>query len=246
MSATSEDYARIYEIISVPVSEKYDCGKYCAPLNGGEPVCCTTAHAIPIVDKSEWKLLKCRTDLWRAFDPGEDRVAQEIVSDLSSHSKAIECKGAPFCERDNRTLACRAFPFFPYFTRQKELAGLSYYWTFEDRCWVLSNLKIVEAQFVHDLIDAYEYLFAKDEDELDAFVAQSVSMRRVFSRWRRNIPVFGKDGQVWKVRPKTDGELVKASLDDFKPLPPFTSKTAYFRAVKEERGDPNRAEFLRV
>ena len=246
MTATSEDYAKIYELISVPVSKRYDCGKYCAPLNGGEPVCCSTAHAIPIVAKSEWQLLKCRTDLWRAFDPGNDRAAQEIVNELSDDSKAIECKGAPFCERDNRTLACRAFPFFPYFTKERELVGLSYYWTFEDRCWVLSNLRIVDRQFVQELVGAYEYLFSKDEDELAAFVSQSASMRSVFSRWGRNIPVFGRDGHIWKVKPKSGGKLIAAKIDDFKALPPFTSKTAYMRAVKEERGDPQQAEFLRL
>ena len=37
-----QDYAVLYDRFKASVS-RYDCGKYCAPLNNGEPVCCTTS-----------------------------------------------------------------------------------------------------------------------------------------------------------------------------------------------------------
>lgn len=242
MTAKQKDFAEIYARFGASIASRHDCGRYCAPLNGGEPVCCTTGHAIPIVQKSEWKLLKKRTDLWHSFKPF-DKTSREIVDELHSSCKAIECKGAAFCERDNRTLACRAFPFFPYFTKERELIGLGYYWSFEDRCWVLSNLACVEKEFVDEFLSAYELLFEKDEDELEAFVDESAAMRRVFSRRGAPLPLIGRDARLYKIMPKTKGKVVPAKPSDFKAHGAYKSPKAYARAVKEEGGDPRDAPF---
>jgi hypothetical protein len=223
------DFQEIYDRFQASIS-RYDCGKFCAPLNGGSPVCCSVDHAIPVVQKSEWKLLKGRTDLWRTFK-AFDKASQDIVDDLSDDCKAIQCKGARFCERDNRTLACRAFPFFPYFDRNDKLVGISYYWDFEDRCWVISNLQIVEREFVREFVSAYEYLFEKDPDEYQAYREQSQAMRRVFSRWRRAIPIIGREGGYLKELPKGRG-LVKAKVEDFAKHGPYKSAKAFAREVR--------------
>lgn len=230
-------FAKVHERFDAPIAERYDCGRYCAPLNGGQPVCCTTEHAIPVVDKEEWRLLKTRTDLWSKFKP-KDRDSKEIVDELHHNCTAIECKGAAFCERHNRTLACRAFPFFPYFTREQEIAGISYYWTFEDRCWVISNLQIVEPEFIRQLIWAYQYLFKRDDEERQAYLDQSANMRRVFSRSGRPIPVIGRDGELYKVMPKTGGKLQPAKWSEFRPIGPYRSDAAYAKAIREAGGDP--------
>src|SRR5690606_21417962 len=41
-----EHFRQVYERLKSPVS-RYDCGRHCAPLNGGEPVCCSTQNAVP-------------------------------------------------------------------------------------------------------------------------------------------------------------------------------------------------------
>ena len=46
------DFASLYEGFNAPVS-RFDCGRKCAPLNGGEPVCCSTQNAVPVVHRSE-------------------------------------------------------------------------------------------------------------------------------------------------------------------------------------------------
>ena len=102
---------------------RFDCGRKCAPLNGGEPVCCSTQNAVPVVHKVEFDLLKSRTDLWSKFKP-YDYATRQIVAELTSDCTAIHCKGARFCERDNRTIACRGFPFFPYLTRERQFVGI--------------------------------------------------------------------------------------------------------------------------
>ncbi|MBM3537446.1 MAG: hypothetical protein FJX55_06385, partial [Alphaproteobacteria bacterium] len=104
-----ELYRRVYENFQAPVS-RFDCGRQCAPHNGGQPVCCDTRNAVPIVDKWEYQLLRSRSDLWRPFKP-QSAVDRQIVADMHSECRAVECKGAAHCERDNRSVACRAFPF---------------------------------------------------------------------------------------------------------------------------------------
>ena len=80
MTATPEDYARVYARFTAPVS-RFDCGQKCAPHNGGSPVCCSADHAVPIVDKAEYALLKSRTDLWHDYKP-DDAAGRKIVAEL--------------------------------------------------------------------------------------------------------------------------------------------------------------------
>ena len=75
------DFATLYEGFNAPVS-RFDCGRKCAPLNGGEPVCCSTQNAVPVVHKVEFDLLKTRTDLWSKFKP-YDYATRQIVEPSS-------------------------------------------------------------------------------------------------------------------------------------------------------------------
>lgn len=236
MVASNKVFAEIYAKFNAPIASKLDCGKFCAPLNKGEPVCCTTNNAVPVISKQEWKLLKSRTNLWHSFKPF-DAQTRAIVEELPKSCAAIECKGAAFCERDNRSLACRSFPFYPYFTREGTLFGLSYYWAFEDRCWVISNLAKVEKAFIEELLKAYELLFENDEDEEQAFIDNSADHRRVFSRWERDIPIIGRCGGSFKVEPKSNGRIIKAEFNGFEIPSPYNSQKDYIKAISEEGGN---------
>ena len=230
MSTTPDLYARLFAAFEAPVA-RFDCGRMCAPHNGGEPVCCSTKHAVPIVDRAEFSLLRARSDLWRRYRP-DDAAGRKIVDELHGSCVAIECKGARQCERENRSLSCRAFPFFPYFPRGAErFVGLAAYWDFEDRCWVISNLGVADATFVREFIAAYEALFALDPEERGAFRDQSAAMRRTFSRWRRPIPLIGRDGGYFKIL--RGGRIVPTDVETFRKHGPYRSDATYARAVKE-------------
>jgi hypothetical protein len=223
-------YARIYDQFTAAIS-RFDCGKKCAPHNGGEPVCCTTAHAVPIVDKYEWRLLESRTDLWHRYEP-TDASGRQIVAELHPDCMAVECKGARHCERDNRSLSCRAFPFFPYITRDDRLIGLAYYWIFEQQCWVISNLGIVDRDFARECIAAYELLFAHDHEEYDSIKEHSAYMRRVFTRRNRIIPLIDRDGGYFAVEPRTH-VIRPARLDEFAQHGPYKEETAALPAAAD-------------
>ncbi len=214
MSASPRDYAEIYHRFQAPISKIYDCGKKCAPLNGGQPVCCEAKNAIPIVEHSEWRLLKSRTNMWRKFKPADAAERKEVADLKGSDCRAIECNGAAHCERDNRALACRSFPFFPYFNPAKELVGLSHYWTFEGQCWVISNITIVEQPFIDQFIATHEFLFKQDDAWRETYIDQSANMRRVYSRRGERFPVAGRDGKYFWVLPKSGGQMVPAKKAD--------------------------------
>jgi len=201
--ASIEDYRRLYDLFQAPVS-RFDCGRKCAPLNGGEPVCCSTDHAVPVVDRAEWLLLRSRSDLWRRHKP-QDAQGKAIAAALPRGCLAVECKGARHCERDNRSLACRSFPFFPYIDGKGTFIGLAVHWTFADRCWVMSNLGIVDAEFRRQFVAAYDRLFAVDRGEYEANKDHSTALRRVFSRRGWPIPLIGREGGYFKVMPHGRG-----------------------------------------
>lgn len=230
MAAKPEDFARIYARFQAPIA-RFDCGRKCAPLNGGEPVCCSANNAVPLVQKAEFRLLRSRSDLWHKFTPS-DAASRKLVNGLHHSCTAIECKGVAFCERDNRSMACRAFPFYPYITREGTFAGLAYYWDFEHSCWVISNLGIVDPAFVREFVTAHEMLFAADRDEYETFKLQSASMRRLFSRRKWVIPLIGRDGSFFKVVPKT-GRILPADPAKYRKHGPFKSARAFAKAVKE-------------
>jgi hypothetical protein len=227
------DFASLYNNFNSAVS-RFDCGRKCAPLNNGEPVCCSTQNAVPVVHKVEFDLLKSRTDMWSKFKP-YDYATRQIVEELTSDCTAIHCKGARHCERDNRTIACRGFPFFPYITRQRQFVGIGTYWVFEDRCWMMSNLEVVDKEFVDEFVRTYEALFVKDASEFTTYVEFSASARRVYSRWKRAIPLLGRQGELLIVEPSS-GDIRPGRKKDFPKAEPFTSEKAYRAAVKDAGG----------
>ena len=228
-----DHYRRIYELLQAPIS-RFDCGRKCAPLNKGEPVCCSTQNAVPVVHRAEYQELKRRSDLWGDFTP-YDAATKKIVKELHKSCVAVECKGVQFCERDNRSLACRAFPFFPYIDKAGQFIGLGTYWDFEDRCWMMSNIQLVERPYIAEFVTAYEYLFSVDPREYETFKDFSATMRRVFSRKKRAIFLIGREGGFLKVLPHGRG-IKTVGKDALKPRPPFTSRAAYERAIREADG----------
>src|SRR5215813_8206243 len=234
MAAKPEDFARIYERFQAPLA-RFDCGRKCAPLNGGEPVCCSAKNAVPLVLKTDYRLLRSRSDLWHRFTPF-DRASRKLVEGLHHSCTAIECKGVAFCERENRSMACRAFPFYPYITREGEFVGLATYWTYEDRCWLISNMRVVEREFVQEFVAAYEYIFDRDPEEYATMKSHSAAHRRVFSRRNQAIPLIGREGGFLQVLPHSGGRIMPLPAGRLPKFGAYVSQAAYRRAVKEAGG----------
>ena len=213
------DFAYLYVQFNAPITA-LDCGKKCAPYNEyGVPFCCDTGHAIPTAYQAELAYLQSNTDLWHPWEADDPVETEELRADTPEGQTLIECQGHRYCQRNFRSITCRAFPFFPYVTRQGEFLGLSYYWQYEDRCWVINHLEVVTPIYVQEFVSAYDWIFENVPGELENFRYHAGVMRRVFGRQKRGIPLLHRDGGVFMVTPK-DGSLTpidSANLPKFGP-----------------------------
>jgi len=98
---------------------------------------------------------------------------------------------------------------------------------------VVSNLQIVEPEFVKEFVDAYQMLIDVDEGEYEAFVEQSAQMRRIFSRRNEIIPIIDREGGYLKVLPNSGGKVELADVKEFAKFGPFVSDKAYKKEVKK-------------
>ncbi|MFQ5616158.1 MAG: hypothetical protein ACE5GO_06830 [Anaerolineales bacterium] len=215
----SADIPALYAGFDAPIAA-LDCGKKCAPYNRGVPVCCDTLHAVPTAYKPEWDYLQANTGLWHLWqhdDPGEvTRLQAEAGLDLT----LIECQGYERCQREFRSIVCRAFPFFPYLDSGERMLGLSYYWEYEDYCWAISNLQIVSAEFRAQFIETYKALFAHVPGERETFASHSAEMRQVFEKDRRAIPLLHCNGAAYEISPG-DERMRRVRVDSFPRLGPY-------------------------
>ncbi len=196
------NFAQIYASFDAPITA-LDCGRRCAPYNEyGVPFCCDTDHAVPTAYLSEWAYLQPNTDLWHPWEDDDLNKTQRLRADTPDGQILIKCLGHKHCQRGFRSITCRAFPFFSYITRAREFIGMSYYWEYEDRCWVINNLQAVTPDYVQQFVAAYDQLFKHIPGELENFRCHSIIMRRVFGRQKRTIPLLHRDGGTFTITPK--------------------------------------------
>ena len=215
-----DEFAGYYAGFDAPIAA-LDCGDFCAPHNeGGAPFCCDTRHAVPTAYQNEWVYLQDNTDLWHLWQPEDPAEIERLQEQAPDGQVLIECLGARYCQRNFRSITCRSFPFFPYLTRQGELLGLSYYWQYEDRCWVISNLKRVSPDYISQFVAFYETLFERSPQERENFRYHSGIMRRVFGRRHRAIPLLHRNGGCYKVTPR-NGRLRRISAETLPAFGPY-------------------------
>jgi hypothetical protein len=101
---------------------------------------------------------------------------------------------------------------------------------------MISNMQIVEMDFVREFVDTFEKIFAGDKNEFDTYVRFSADMRRQFSRTKQTIPVLSReDGRLLLVTPQT-GVAREGRKGEHPKYAPFTSEAVYARAVREAEG----------
>ena len=201
----SEDFSHLYARFSAAVTA-LDCGDRCGPHNvGGVPFCCDLSHTIPSAYPEEWDYLRGSTSLWHRWQPSDPDLEEEMARKVPPGHVLIACLGHRQCQREFRSITCRTFPFFPYFDLRKRFIGLAPYWEYEDRCWVISHLDQVSAEFRRQFTAAYEWLFEHYPDEIQAYIFQSIRMRRIFGRRRRSIVILPRGHEdepfAYKVAP---------------------------------------------
>jgi hypothetical protein len=217
---TPPDFGAMYARFQAPITA-LDCGSKCAPYNErGVPFCCDTGHAVPTAYQAEWDYLQANTDLWHVWQAEHPKETARLLSQTPPGQMLIACQGHTLCQRGFRSLTCRAFPFFPYLTKDGRFIGLSYYWEYEDRCWVISNLQVVSQEYRDQFIAAYDLLFQQMPDEHENFLRHSGYMRRTFNRRRRAIPLLHRNGRAYKISPRS-GRMRSVAVESLPKFGPY-------------------------
>lgn len=212
-----EDIKTLYASFDSPIAA-IDCGRKCSPYNErGIPFCCDTLHAVPTAYQAEWCYLEENTDLWHRWENDDQKITSVLRGDLPAGMEMIECLGHVHCQRNYRSVTCRAFPFYPYIDGENCFLGLTCYWEYEDRCWVISNLDAVTREYRGQFIDAYDVLLEEVPDELKNFGYHSHLMRQIFAADERLIPLLHRDGKTYHINPRDE----QSYLIDLGQLPKF-------------------------
>ena len=210
-------FARLYADFDAPIAA-FDCGEKCAPYNaGGVPFCCDPRHAVPPLYREEWAYLQqAAPGVWRLWEGETREITAELQAETPEGQVLAVCRGPEHCaaQRPYRSVTCRAFPFYPYISREGDFLGLAYYWQFADRCWLISNLHVVTPAYVRQFVRAYERIFARYPREWENYRYHSIIARRVFGRRHEEILLLHRDGGAYWVRPR-DGRLRPADPRDF-------------------------------
>jgi hypothetical protein len=204
----------IYDLFNSPITSQ-DCGKKCAPYNEyGVPFCCDLQHLVPTAFVNEWEYLRHSSNLWYLWRSEEPGLTQLLRNEIPEGHLLIQCLGHKHCQRSYRSISCRAFPFAPYITDSGEFIGFSYYWEYENRCWLISNLDQVSRGYIVKFIGAYDQIFHEFPEEFIEFKVHSALMREVFSSSRRAIPLFHRNGNVYKISPHNE-RLRRVEVQEF-------------------------------
>jgi hypothetical protein len=213
-------FASLYAHFQAPVAA-LNCGEKCAPYNeNGVPFCCDTRHAVPTVYETEWDYLQANTSLWHEWQAGTPAETEALNRQTPAGQRLVACLGHNQCQRSFRSLTCRAFPFYPYLNKDREFLGLSYYWDYEDRCWVISNLQAVTPEYRLQFIATYDTLFLQMPEERENFYHHSVVMRRIFGRKGRSIPLLHRNGFAYKITPR-NGRMRRVAVESLPKFGPY-------------------------
>lgn len=217
------DFRAIYNGFHQPVTA-VDCGKLCAPHNpSGKPFCCDICFAVPVAYKQEWEYLVQNNSLWHLWCgdecAGEMTDPGELLSQTPENLLLLACKGPAFCERENRAISCRQFPFFPYITSDFRFIGLAYDWEFVNKCWILSNLHLVTSEYLHEFVTTYDHLFSVMLEDLDSYAALSEETREHYASIHKRFPVLHRNGNWYLVSPGTEKmrKIESSKLPQFHP-----------------------------
>ena len=195
----AEEIKEIYADFNSPIAA-LDCGKKCSPHNEyGIPFCCDIRHAVPTAYDAEWEYLQPNTKLWFPWTPDDQKEKAELEAETPPGMRLLACRGVQHCEREYRTLTCRQFPFFPYVDSQGEFLGLSYYWEYEEVCWVISNLQAVTREYLDEFVQAFKLIFERMPQELETYQYHAERMRDHYNEQRRAIPLLHRNGFAYKI-----------------------------------------------
>jgi hypothetical protein len=191
----SINWQALYKSFSAQVCS-VNCGALCAPFNRGIPYCCKHRYQEPILFTGELAWLKTQTALWK-HKPLNTRAHRRSAAAIEDYIKYAHCKGIEQCERKYRSLACRFFPFEPYFESGKKFAGLVFMYRAAKRCPLIDHPTIrINQRYINQAIQVWKKIFAAYPREMELYIHNSRGLRLSMKLKNKRIRVFTEKSGV--------------------------------------------------
>jgi len=217
------EITELYRLLEAPIAA-FDCGKKCGPLNErGAPFCCDTRHCVPAAYREEWDYLQQNTSLWHLWKGEDQDIRRELEEQVQDGQILIECQGHLHCQREYRTLDCRAFPFFPYLDSQGKFLGLSVLYDYRDRCWVISHLEVVTDRYRAQFEEVFKLLFQEVPSIRGHYSRYAALEREAARQAGRRLILLHRDGRAYRVDPDRE-TLLETRLEDFPVFQPYLTR----------------------
>lgn len=191
---TEKTLKRFYKLLSAPMID-FDCGKLCAPDNGGMPICCENEDVVPILFHEEYKYHSKNGRFWKRMPPITKEI-KKFIEESEDYYVFAKCSGPAGCKRSKRSLNCRTFPLEPHVAKDGEVVGLAYAEARDINCALIGKpINIFNPVYIQNVIRFWQEMFALYPEEKEMYINESKKRERRIKKLRRerkNLRIFRK------------------------------------------------------
>lgn len=191
---TEKKLNRFYRLLSVPMID-FDCGKLCAPKNGGIPLCCENEDVVPILFHEEYKYHSRNGRFWKRMPPINKEI-KAFIEESEDYYVFAKCPGPAGCKRSKRSMNCRTFPFEPHVAKNGEVIGLAFADARDVDCPLIGRpMKTFNPVYIQNTIKFWQEMFELYPEEQEMYIDESRKRdRRIkkVERDRKNLSIFRK------------------------------------------------------
>ncbi|MDO8283210.1 MAG: TIGR04282 family arsenosugar biosynthesis glycosyltransferase [Thermodesulfovibrionia bacterium] len=185
---TEREMKRFHDLLSVSMID-FDCGKLCAPKNGGIPSCCENDSVVPILFHEEYKMHRRNGSFWKPAEKTAE--VKKYIKECEDYYVFSSCPGPKGCIRDQRSFNCMTFPFEPHIKKDGEIAGLSYLNGSDINCSLIGKpKKTYNPKYISNSIKFWKELFEHYPEEREVYMDESRKRERKAKRTGKRFKLF--------------------------------------------------------
>ncbi len=168
-----DELHELFKLMENPMIS-FNCGELCRDAAEGTPYCCDHSNFHPLLFSDEYEWLKAhRGAEWEPFEP-KTRLDKREVKSLSDHLLYANCPGIENCNRDNRALVCRFFPFEPHLDADGKVEGLAFITNDPMQCPLVKKpLETFNREYIDASIKVWQKIVDTYPAERDLYIAES-------------------------------------------------------------------------
>lgn len=189
---TEKQLRRFYKLLSVKMID-FDCGKLCAPKNGGVPQCCENESCVPLLFRDEFNWHRGNGKFWRRMPPVTKEI-KKFIEESEDYYIFSRCPGPAGCKRTKRSLNCMSFPFQPYVDRHGTVCGLVPVDGQNSICPLTKKpKKIFSREYIANSMKYWQEIFALFPEEEELYISETVKFERRAKRTGKKIKILTAD-----------------------------------------------------